>query len=160
MEDKIYIYLDDIRTPIDPKWIVVRDCDEFKTKIEELGIENINVISLDHDLGDSAMQEYFNNVSPNYTLDYNNITECTGYDLIKWLIDQFYDENPERIDMNRKLKKKVKIKFPTITVHSQNPIGSHNICGLVNNFLKNECQNLTCKVKKVAYSIGGINTIG
>ncbi len=31
------------------------------------------IISLDHDLGDSAMNEYYNNVSPNFKLDYDNI---------------------------------------------------------------------------------------
>ena len=32
-------------------------------KVEEVGIDNIELISLDHDLGDSAMNEYYNNVS-------------------------------------------------------------------------------------------------
>lgn len=73
-----YIYLDDVRTPVNDggiNWIVVRSYDEFVEKVKELGLNNINTVSLDHDLGDTAMSEYFNNVSPNYTLDYNNIQE-------------------------------------------------------------------------------------
>ena len=72
------IYLDDMRTPIDNEWTVVRSYEEFVSKITEIGLENVELISLDHDLGDSAMKEYFDNASPNYTLDYNNIEEKTG----------------------------------------------------------------------------------
>jgi hypothetical protein len=61
-----FIYLDDVRTPHQPiddvEWIVVRSYDEFVSKVEELGLENIHMISLDHDLGVTAMKEYFDNV--------------------------------------------------------------------------------------------------
>ena len=40
------IYLDDVRTPIDKDWIVVRNYDEFVQKINEIGLENIELISL------------------------------------------------------------------------------------------------------------------
>ncbi|MFN9908253.1 MAG: cyclic-phosphate processing receiver domain-containing protein, partial [bacterium] len=73
--------MDDVRTPVDTEnWMVVRSYDEFVNKVQEIGLENVKMISLDHDLGDTAMNEYFNNVSPNYNLDYNNIKEKTGYD--------------------------------------------------------------------------------
>ena len=49
------IYLDDVRTPVDKEWIVVRSYDEFVEKINEIGLENIELISLDHDLGDTAV---------------------------------------------------------------------------------------------------------
>lgn len=39
------IYLDDVRTPIDSTWIVVRNYDEFVKKVEELGLETIATIS-------------------------------------------------------------------------------------------------------------------
>ena len=55
------IYLDDVRTPTGDNWIVVRNYDEFVNKVNEIGLENIDIISLDHDLGDTAMKEYFNN---------------------------------------------------------------------------------------------------
>lgn len=138
------IYLDDIRTPVDNGWIVVRDYNEFVKKILELGLSNIDLISLDHDLGDTAMAEYFKNVSKNYELNYDNITEMTGLDCVKWLINHFYDTNPKRVNMNRLDKKNYPIKFPEVVVHSANPIGSANMMGYINNFLKNEGQPQTC----------------
>ncbi len=32
------IYLDDVRTPVDKDWIVVRSYDEFVEKINEIGL--------------------------------------------------------------------------------------------------------------------------
>jgi hypothetical protein len=141
---KVKIYLDDVRTPIDKDWIVVRNYDEFVNKVQEIGLKNIDCISLDHDLGDSAMREYYTNVSPNFSLNYDNITEKTGYDCAKWLVDYFYYEFPERIDMTKNEKKNGKIIFPLVYVHSHNPVGAHNICGWINNFLKNEKQAEIC----------------
>jgi len=138
------IYLDDVRTPVDKDWIVVRNYEEFVQKVNEIGLNNIETISLDHDLGDTAMNEYFNNVSPNYTLDYNNIQEKTGYDAIKFLVSLFYIENEERVNMTRSEKKQDPFVFPKVYVHSANPIGSANIIGYCNNFLMNEGQPQTC----------------
>jgi hypothetical protein len=141
------IYLDDIRTPIEKDWIVVRNFDEFKSKVREIGLGNIGLISLDHDLGDTAMKEYFNNVSPNFKLNYDNITEKTGYDCAKWLVDMFYGQFPERVHMQRSAKNKANqegFTFPTIVVHSANPIGSANIMGYINNFYMNEDRPQTC----------------
>ena len=138
------IYLDDIRTPVEDNWIVVRDYNEFVKKVMEIGVKNIDFISLDHDLGDTAMAEYFNNVSKNYVLDYNNIDEKTGYDAAKWLVNEFYSVNEDRINMTSEQKRKSDFIFPTVYVHSANPVGAHNICGYVNNFYKNEKQKETC----------------
>jgi hypothetical protein len=112
------IYLDDIRTPHDPAWIIVRNYDEFVNKITEIGLENIELISLDHDLGDSAMKEWHTNVYHNYTLDYNNITEKTGMDCTKWLIEQWLNGAP----------------VCKVMIHSANAIGSANMLGLINNY--------------------------
>ena len=144
----IRIYLDDVRTPKpDPAggdWIVVRSYQEFVDKVKEIGLDNIHMISLDHDLGDSAMSEYFNNVSPNYTLDYNNIKEKTGYDCAKWLVNYFYDLHPDELGTSRLRKIGLQIRFPQVYVHSANPIGAANIMGYINNFLMNEHQPQTC----------------
>lgn len=141
------IYLDDIRTPIKPDWIVVRSYDEFINKVSEIGLGSIDVISLDHDLGDTAVNEYYNNVSPNYTLDYENIKEKTGLDCAKWLIDYFYETNPEWI------RSKSKIDFPLVYTHSANPIGSANIMGYINNFLMNESQPQTCVRVQIEHTV-------
>ena len=150
---KYRIYLDDVRTPIDKDWVIVRDYIQFIKTIEELGLDNISTISLDHDLGDSAMQEYFNNVSPNFKLDYNNITEKTGLDCAKWLINHFYEKYPKRLEMKDREKKDIPIKFPDVYVHSANPIGSGNMMGYINNFLMNEGAPQTCVRVRIEHSI-------
>lgn len=115
---KSRIYLDDMRTPNDKDWIVVRSYDEFIDKINEIGLENIDTISLDHDLGDTAMSEWRNNVVRNYELDYENIHEKTGYDCAKWLVDQWIEGKP----------------VVDVYTHSANAIGSANIMGYINNY--------------------------
>lgn len=117
-DNKIKIYLDDVRTPVENNWVVVRSYDEFITKVNEIGLENIDFISLDHDLGDSAMKEWHKNVYHNYALDYNNITEKTGYDCAKWLVEKWM-EGQSVVD---------------VYTHSANAIGSANIMGYINNF--------------------------
>lgn len=146
------IYLDDVRTPTDKDWIVVRSYKEFINKIEEIGFSNISTISLDHDLGPSSMKEYFENVSPNYVLDYKNIEEKTGYDCAKWLVDYFYNINPHLLKTARNFKKE-KLLLPNIYTHSANPIGSANIMGYINNFLMNERQEQNCVRVKISHTV-------
>jgi hypothetical protein len=126
---KMYrIYLDDIRTPKSPnnewiegveEWTVVRSYDEFVQKVNSVGLENIEIISLDHDLGDTAMNEWLYGVTKNYSINYDNITEKTGYDCAKWLVSQWMDGKP----------------VVRVVTHSANAIGSANIMGYVNNYL-------------------------
>ena len=117
---KYNIYLDDVRTPITSniRWVIVRSYDEFVSKITELGLENIKLISLDHDLGDTAIKEWHDNVYHNFTLDYNNITEKTGMDCTKWLVEKWMDGAP----------------ICEVKVHSANAIGSANMMGYINNY--------------------------
>jgi hypothetical protein len=147
------IYLDDVRTPVEKDWRVVRSFEEFVKAVEEIGLGQIEIISLDHDLGDSAMQEYYFNVSPNYRLDYANIKEKTGYDCAKWLVDRFYLENPKWADLPRDVKRAKKLPFPTVYTHSANPIGSANIIGYINNFLMNEAQPKTCVSISIKHTV-------
>lgn len=125
--EKYNIYLDDVRTPLNlnnewfegiPEWTVVRNYDEFVAKVTEIGLENINLISLDHDLGDTAMMEWHNNVYHHFKLDYNNIKEKTGMDCAKWLVEQWMDGAP----------------ICRVMVHSANAIGASNIMGYINNY--------------------------
>ena len=147
------IYLDDIRTPHDPEWIVVRSYQEFISTVEKLGIPNIIEISLDHDLGREAMSEYYNNVSPNYTLDYNNIVnEKTGYDCAKWLVNHYYENYYDDTALIKD-KRLDGIIFPKVYTHSANPIGSANIMGYINNFLMNEAQPQTCIRVQIAHKV-------
>ena len=162
MNNKARIYLDDIRTPISPnnawvdgieEWTVVRNYEDFVAKVVKLGLSNIELISLDHDLGDTAMNEYFKNVSPNYQLNYDNIEEKTGFDCCKWIINHFYDTNPKRVNMSRLDKKQYPIKFPEVVIHSANPIGSANMMGYINNFLMNEGQPQTCVRVNIEHTV-------
>jgi hypothetical protein len=113
------IYLDDVRTPIEKdEWVVIRSYDEFVDKVNEIGLENIELISLDHDLGDTSVAELIRSINHKNTLDYNNITEKTGMDCAKWLVEQWIDGKP----------------MVDVVVHSANPVGSDNITSYINNY--------------------------
>lgn len=62
------LFLDDIRQPPDNTWIVVRNFNEFKNHILKHGIPDM--ISFDHDLGDTLQD---------------------GYYCVKWLINMQYE---------------------------------------------------------------------
>jgi len=147
------IYLDDVRTPVERDWQVVRTFYELSDLIQKVGLNAVDVISLDHDLGDSAMNEYHTNVSPNFKLDYNNISEKTGYDAAKFLVDEFYSKYPERLDMDYFAKKEEPVMFPIVLVHSANPIGSANIMGYINNFWMNEVKPQTCVRHSIPHTV-------
>ena len=120
--DKLYLYLDDVRTPKADNWEVVRNYDEFVAHIKLKGLSAYEVISLDHDLGEGAMVEYYTNVKPNYELDYNRIPEKTGMDCVRFLVAESMH---------------TKIPLPQIYVHSANPIGAANMMGYINNYFRN-----------------------
>lgn len=139
-KEKIWLYLDDVRIPTEGNWEVVRNYDEFIFHIKMHGLENYEVISLDHDLGEGAMVEYYTNVKPNYELNYERIPEKTGMDCARFLVTEAMGKN---------------IQLPTIYVHSANPIGSANIMGYINNYLMNCHLPQTCVRVKIdhTYSI-------
>ncbi len=146
-KEKIRLYLDDVRSPKDPnnewvdgvpQWEVVRSYDEFVAHIQKNSLENYEVISLDHDLGETAMKEFYNNVHPNYTLDYNNIAEKTGYDCAKWLVAEGM---------------RTGVQLPQIYTHSANPIGSANIMGYINNYLMSCRLPQSCVRVKIEHTI-------
>ena len=136
--EKVNIYLDDIRTPNEESWIICRNYDEFVDKVNEIGLDNIENISLDHDLGETAIREYFKNVTNNYILDYANIHEKTGYDCAKWLVEKSTETG---------------VNLPTILTHSANPIGSANIMGYINNYLKNKRLPQNCVRVQIPHTV-------
>lgn len=135
---RLRLYLDDVRTPLAKDWIVVRNYDEFVAEIKLHGLGSFEVISLDHDLGEGAMAEYYTNVKNNYMLDYNNINERTGMDCCRYLVSESMNE---------------KIPLPQIYVHSANPIGSANMMGYINNYLMNCSLSQTCIRVKIEHTI-------
>ena len=138
-KEKITLYLDDIRKPLANHWQVVTNYDEFVSHIRLNGLENYELISLDHDLGEQATNEFYKNTQPNYTLNYDNIiNEKTGYDCAKWLVAESMTK---------------KIPLPQIYVHSANPIGSANIMGYVNNYLMSCKLPQSCIRVKIEHTI-------
>jgi hypothetical protein len=138
---RLRLYLDDIRTPKDPEWIVARNYDEFVAQIKLHGLGSFEVISLDHDLGEGAMVEYYTNVKNNYMLDYNNIKERTGMDCCHYLVSESMNE---------------KIPLPQVYIHSANPIGSGNMMGYINNYLMNCRLPQTCVRVQIEHTIDEI----
>ena len=137
--DKKRLYLDDVRTPIGTDWVIVRNYDQFVSTIRLYGLEKFEVISLDHDLGDESMIEYYSNVKKNYELNYDNIVnEKTGYDCCKFLVAESMTKN---------------IPLPQIYIHSANPIGSGNMLGYINNYLMNCRLPQTCIRVKIEHTI-------
>jgi hypothetical protein len=131
------LFLDDIRIPKDAiglvpdkhnkfywenDWEIVTNYDDFVQHIELNGVPNF--VSFDHDLGDTAMDEYFRNVATNGTLDYENIEEKTGLDCAKFLVEYCVDKNQP---------------LPEYLVHSANPVGKKNI----ESFLENAKKHLS-----------------
>ena len=144
INNRLRLYLDDIRTPVDDDWIVVRNYDEFVAQIKLNGLGNFEVISLDHDLGEGAMVEYYTNVKNNYMLDYNNIEERTGMDCCRYLVSDSMNE---------------KIPLPQIYIHSANPIGSSNMMGYINNYLMNCRLPQTCVRVQINHTIDDIHML-
>jgi len=113
---KNYLFLDDIRNPIEAstyaksrgvnpdiyklEWIIVRDYFEFVNWITKNGLPEL--ISFDHDLGEAD--------------------EYTGMDCAKWLVNYCLDNN---------------CALPKWAVHSANPAGYDNIKSLLLSFEKN-----------------------
>jgi hypothetical protein len=83
--------------------------------------------------------EIFN--TPGFTLDDvgiisldhdlgETINEKTGYDVAKWLVELSIYSNKD---------------LPFIQCHSANPIGAENIINYINNYLRVQGKNETCK---------------
>ena len=124
---KLYLYLDDKRTPVDSKWLIARNYKEFVYIVNKEGLENFEVISLDHDLAD------FQKI-PNY----NEFIEKTGMDCANFLIDKSMDDN---------------VSLPQIYVHSDNTVGVDNISKKINNFFKFNDLPQTCVRVNIPHTI-------
>jgi hypothetical protein len=129
----ISIYLDDTRTPLEhpsgKEWTVVRDYNQFVDLVTKTGLNNVEFISLDHDLGPSAINHFFLNTRADYTINYDFIDENTGMDVVKWLINLARESN---------------LDLPQCYVHSANPIGCGNMMGYINMYLKERRKQQTC----------------
>ena len=120
------IYLDDVRTPLDNTWFVVRSYDEFVNLIGGLNYGEINVISFDHDLADFHYEfktEDYEKMSEEEMVIKFGSMEKTGLDCAKFLVEYCVSES---------------VSLPEYLVHSANPTGKENI----EKFLENAKKHL------------------
>lgn len=99
------LYLDDIRTPRDPTYVISRTVNDAQNLVLTCGVPGY--ISFDHDLG---------------TDDEGNLLP-TGYDFAKWLVE---------MDMDGIITIPRNFLF---AVHSANPVGAKNIQVYLYNYL-------------------------
>lgn len=108
----IKLYLDDVRSPPDDTWTVVRTAEEAKALLDDPTID-VEAASLDHDLGEC--DECANAFPPRgYTVVTNTCRHrMTGYDLVKWMAETG--------------------RWPRYkpAVHSANPAGKANMVALI-----------------------------
>lgn len=111
------IYLDDVRTPIDKDWTIVRNYRQFIDLIDHCIYEDIviDTISFDHDLGEEHMLDYYTNQYNGIDkIEYESFTEPTGLDCAKYLINKLINGYEYICPLH-------------LYVHSANPVGSKNI---------------------------------
>ena len=96
------LYIDDVRTPKDKTMKVVKSFDEAISFIKRYDVPEF--ISFDHDLGEGK----------------------SGYDIVKWIVDQDILGNIHVPD-----------NF-TFNAHSANPVGSKNITFYLINYMKHK----------------------
>ena len=145
--EKLAIYLDDIRTPIEElpnyKWEVVRSFEQFKKFIIDLYTKEKRIpdfISFDHDLGPLHMNNFLN--YPNQPIPYDEIDEMTGLHCAEFLVN-FCEEN--NIDW----------KDLKTYVHSINVRGAYNIQIFINYHKQNKFgpDFANCYLRKYKYKI-------
>jgi hypothetical protein len=136
------LYLDDERTPISEPptgyepWVVVRNYNDFKAWIDLNGMPDY--VSLDHDLAEEHMQDYykyqFNGIA---AINYNDFKEKTGMDCARYMIE---------FAMNNK------VSLPRLVgVHSHNPMGAVNIQSLVNSYKKHCGEEENCYIARIPF---------
>lgn len=123
------LFLDDLRTPLeaysykldrvycDEPWIIVRNYSEFVSYILEHGLPKL--ISYDHDLCD----EHYRMYDRGTPINYDTLTEKTGYCCAKWLIQHC-------IDLGY-------VDVPQFMTHTMNPVGGVRIQNILNDYSKN-----------------------
>ena len=92
------------------EWVIVRNYNDFVAVILRDGVPQI--ISFDHDLGDTAYQEFHRANNSDKTVNYENIDEKTGFHAAQWLANYCVDN---------------KIPIPQYYTHTLNPMGAMNI---------------------------------
>lgn len=120
------LFLDDERIPSNVKWVkiplvewtIVRNYKQFVDTITAKGLPQN--ISFDHDLADEHyVQSLASNKNKTHDFNYGTITEKTGYDCAKWLVEYCREKD---------------LDIPSYTVHSMSVVGKKNIIGYLENY--------------------------
>lgn len=140
-----HLYLDDMRTPVDPKWDVVRNYDEFKEYLvnnfpfiddyhEPVTLELH--ISFDHDLADEhyVPQELWTDYAASVKhQDSQQYKEKTGLDCAKLLAE--YNILPDFCNC-----------------HSWNPVGKANIIGFIDGWYRFNNVGRQCSYDNISFT--------
>lgn len=130
-----YLFLDDERTPagankymkndiyVTEQWVIVRSYDQFVKYITDNGMPA--VVSFDHDLSYEHYEEYDKAVETG-VFDYDAVTEKTGMDCVKWLVNYCMDSGQE---------------FPIWYLHTRNEVGFENMRLYILSFLRSKQTN-------------------
>lgn len=136
---KTLLWLDDLRNPLEGKWIEcfapefkdsgyiiwVLSYEEFIGWIGKNGLPQ--KICFDHDLGeDVAIKLVSKGVNKKKAREVKKLAK-SGYDCAKWLVDYCIDHDQQ---------------IPEWNIQSANPVGKENINGLLNNAKKHLTKNL------------------
>ena len=97
-------------------WVIVRSYDEFVKTITERDLPF--VVSFDHDLGDTAYQEFHRAHNADKIIKYENIAEKTGFHCAQFLANYCIEH---------------KLKLPLYYIHTLNSIGAMNIFSILEN---------------------------
>jgi hypothetical protein len=129
------IFLDDVRNPkdclgymyqrignlnpiYDEDWVIVRNYEQFKLIVGAAYERFITIthISFDHDLGEDVATYLRESGLSKRKARQSKKEVKSGYDCAKWFIEYYegFGDNPP-------------VPFPTIFVHSTNPVGRQNI---------------------------------
>lgn len=144
-----HLYLDDIRTPTDPKWEIVRNYDEFEAYlvkhftrgggIAPVPVEVNLVVSFDHDLADEhyVPQELWHDYPASVRYQDLNLRDCvekTGLECAKLLAT--YNLIPV-----------------VCNCHSWNPVGKANIVGFIDGWLRfNNIHDRRCSYDNIPFT--------
>lgn len=123
---KQWLYLDDVRVPVDPRFDLVKNFDQFVAYIEANGIPEY--ISFDHDLGMDHIEYFYKDHRGFHDYDYSKL-EKTGYHCARWLIEHCIEKG---------------LKLDKVGVHSHNEVGAANIMSAINSGMKVLGQEPTC----------------
>lgn len=127
---KYNLFLDDVRVPhgcgymktnvyFELEWDIVRNYKQFVDYVTKHGLPE--VVSFDHDLAEAHYHESMYKGNKVYMKYLEKVSEKTGLDCVKWMVDYCIDKN---------------LPFPKWHLHTMNPVGKENMHSYITNYLK------------------------